>query len=185
MNTLKNTLIIANHFRWFEKISSCFQAALSPPPQCYCSVCGSISRFILSLGAWNFINSVKVLYAVPKCPTCPVKMLLLTKTDQHAIIVCVKDALISPSSWHMVLWQASQKQSFRGSIWDICKSVKCQISYTLNCLRATAISFINDAGFQARHIMFMSRHRCKASLKTYNRNMSADRKRKTSSVWRQ
>lgn len=42
--------------------------------------------------------SDKRIYAVPMCPTCPVKMLLLTKTDQHAIIVCVKDALISPSS---------------------------------------------------------------------------------------
>lgn len=39
-----------------------------------------------------------------------------------------------------------------------------------------------DAGFQARHIMFMSGHRCDASLKTYNRNMSVDQKRKASSV---
>lgn len=37
---------------------------------------------------------------------------------------------------------------------------------------------MNDAGSQAWHIMFMSGHRCKASLNTYNRNMTVDQKRK-------
>lgn len=53
--------------------------------------------------------SDKRIYAVPECPTCPVKMLrlLLSKTDQHATNLfnaCVKDALISPSScdtWYL------------------------------------------------------------------------------------
>lgn len=95
----------------------------------------------------------------------------------------MKDALISPSScktWHSD--KPLQKQSFRGFMRDICKSAKCQITYTPHCLRATAIYSKYDAGFQARHIMFMSGHRCDASLKTYNRNMSVDQKRKASSV---
>lgn len=48
--------------------------------------------------------------------------------------------------------------------------------------KATAISSMNNAGFQAKHIMFMFGHRCKASLKTYNRNRTDDQKRKASSV---
>lgn len=117
--------------------------------------------------------SDKKIYAVPKCPTCHVTMLrlLLSKTDQHAINLfndCVNDALIPPSSYHT--WYPDkplQKQPFRGYMWDICKIckyAKCQIIYIPHCLRATAISSNNDAGFQARHIMFMSGHRCKASL---------------------
>ena len=39
-------------------------------------------------------------------------------------------------------------------------------------LRATAITYLNDSGFEARHIMFMSNHKNESSLISYNRFMS-------------
>lgn len=127
------------------------------------------------------------MYAVPESLNCHVKKvrLLLSKSNQHATNLfnaCVKDALISPSScdtWYSA--KPLQKQSFSGFMRDICKSAECQNSYTPHFLRATAISSMNDAGSQARHIMFMSGHRFQASMKTYNRNISVDQKRKASS----
>lgn len=85
----------------------------------------------------------------------PALRLLLSKTDQHATHFF--NACVSPSScdtWYSD--QPLQKQSFRGFMRDIlvCKSAECQITYTPHCLRATAISSMNDAGFQDRHIMF-------------------------------
>lgn len=86
----------------------------------------------------------------------PALRLLLSKTDQHAKHFF--NACVSPSScdtWYSD--QPLQKQSFRGfmrDICNICKSAECQIIYTPHCLRATAISSMNDAGFQDRHIMF-------------------------------
>lgn len=83
----------------------------------------------------------------------PALRLLLSKTDQHATHFF--NACVSPSScdtWYSD--QPLQKQSCRGFMRDICKSAECQITYTPHCLRATAISSMNDAGFQDRHIMF-------------------------------
>lgn len=54
--------------------------------------------------------------------------------------------------------------------------------YNHQYLRAMAIYSINDAGFQARHIKFVSGHRCKVSLNTYNRNMTVYQKRNPSYV---
>ena len=60
---------------------------------------------------------------------------------------------------------------------DICKNSKLSKSYTPHCLRATAIQAMNDLGFSSRHIIFMSGHRCEASLKSYSRNPSAQQKK--------
>lgn len=83
---------------------------------------------------------------------------------------------------HGILRSLFKNKLFSGFMRDKCKSAKCQRRYTPCCLKATAISSMNNAGFQAKHIMFMFGHRCKASLKTYNRNRTNDQKRKASSV---
>lgn len=141
----------------------------------------------------------KRLYAIPDSPLCPLKMLrlLMSKTEKGAtqlFNVCLKDALSCPSACD--IWYTSkplQKQSFRCFMKDISKSAKCQNSYTPHCLRATAISAMNDAGFEARQIMFMSGHRSEASLKScacacgvcssYSRNSSKHRSHPASSTF--
>lgn len=57
---------------------------------------------------------------------------------------------------------------------------KCMKNYTPHCLRATAM---NDQGFESRQIMFISGHRCEASLETYNLHLSDEQKRSVSSCF--
>ena len=64
---------------------------------------------------------------------------------------------------------------------DISKSAKCSGIYTPHCLRATAITAMSEAGFEARQIMFMSGHRSESSLSSYNRTLSNEQKLSVSS----
>ena len=63
---------------------------------------------------------------------------------------------------------------------DISRNSNCSKSYTAHCLRATAIQGMNDAGFELRHIMYMSGHRNEASVRSYNRTCSESQKQKIS-----
>lgn len=118
---------------------------------------------------------------------CPVKMLklLINRTEPSAkslFNVCVKDALTNSK---LQYWYSSKplvKRTFANFMADICKAANCNKKYTAHCLRATAIQFMSDAGFQARHIMFMSGHRSEASLRSYSRNMSTEQKKSISST---
>ncbi|XP_071094584.1 uncharacterized protein [Haliotis cracherodii] len=49
---------------------------------------------------------------------------------------------------------------------------KCSKRFSAQCLRATSIQAMNDAGFEARQIMYMSGHRNEASIQSYNRECS-------------
>lgn len=61
-------------------------------------------------------------------------------------------------------------------------NVKIVTMYNPQCLRTMAIYSMNDAGFKARQIKFVSGYRCKESLNIYNRNMTVDQKRNPSYV---
>ena len=52
--------------------------------------------------------------------------------------------------------------------------------YANNCIRATAISALDRAGYEARHIMTVSGHRNEASIMSYSRDTSTDQKRQMS-----
>jgi hypothetical protein len=52
--------------------------------------------------------------------------------------------------------------------------------YTNHCIRATAISALERAGYEARHIMTVSGHRNEASIMSYSRDTSTDQKRQMS-----
>jgi hypothetical protein len=131
--------------------------------------------------------SDKRMYEIPGSDACPIKMLhlLMRKTDPNATHLfnsCYKEALSIPAL--QPLWYAAKplaKRTFSGFMADICKSSQCIKAYTPYCLRATAITAMSDAGFQSRQIMFMSGHRCEASLKTYNRNLTSQQKHSVSS----
>ena len=61
---------------------------------------------------------------------------------------------------------------------DISKNAKCSTTYTADCLRATAIREMNDAGLELRRIMHMSSHKNEASVRSYNRNCLMQQKKK-------
>jgi hypothetical protein len=53
-------------------------------------------------------------------------------------------------------------------------------TYTNHCIRATAITTLHQAGYEARHIMTVSGHRNEASIKSYSRDTSTNQKREMS-----
>lgn len=109
---------------------------------------------------------------------CPVKMLKLlisrTSPDSQSLFNSMtNEALKFPQLCN--IWYKNspiQKRSFSGFMPDISSNAHCSHKYTAHCLRATAITGMSDAGFEARHIMYMSGHRNEASLRSYNRNPS-------------
>jgi len=126
--------------------------------------------------------SDKRMYAVVDSEKCPVRnlKLLLDKTDPTATSLfnhCSKDALISPdeeSIWYTT--KPVKQYQFSRFMSDISKNSKCSKSYTAHCLRATAIQGMSDAGFQLRHIMYMSGHKNESSVRSYNRSCSSNQK---------
>jgi hypothetical protein len=130
----------------------------------------------------------KRMYATDS-KACPVKMLefLISKTDpnaSHLFNKCNKDALAGNSLGFSIWYTAHplQQRTFGNFLPDICKSAGCSKRYTAHCLRATAIQWMNDAGFEARHIMYFSGHRNESSIRSYNRELSSTQKKSASAT---
>jgi len=52
-----------------------------------------------------------------------------------------------------------KKLTFKTLMKSISTNSGLSTAYTAHCLRATVIQAMHDAGFEARHIMFMSGHK--------------------------
>ncbi|XP_076078837.1 uncharacterized protein LOC143048853 [Mytilus galloprovincialis] len=98
------------------------------------------------------------------------------KTDPKAESLfnhCDKDANISPDEQNIWFLMKSVKQyQFSRFMGDISRNAGCSRLYTAHCFRATAIQAMNDAGFEPRHIMYMSGHKNESSVRSYNRGCS-------------
>ena len=64
---------------------------------------------------------------------------------------------------------------------EILKRAQLSRIYTNHCIRATTISALSHAGFEARHIMTASGHRNETSVKNYVRDTTSEQKRQMSS----
>lgn len=60
---------------------------------------------------------------------------------------------------------------------ELSRAAALSKNYTKHCIRATAISALDMAGYEARHITTVSGHRNEASIKSYSRDTSTDQKR--------
>ncbi|WAR05319.1 hypothetical protein MAR_020688 [Mya arenaria] len=101
-------------------------------------------------------------------PDCPVRMCLVctghtlrnrldgislpAKEGQHRKIIYATD-------WALCSVKVMQaKGTYDGFMKSICKAAQFDQQYTAHFLRVTAIQTMNEAGFEARHIMFISGH---------------------------
>ena len=119
---------------------------------------------------------------------CPVKILKLFIAKQNSNATMLfnqidNNALLHPESTEVWFSEKSlAKRSFEKFMKSISVSAKLSQHYTGHCLRATAIQRMNDAGFEARHKMFMSGHKNEASIRSYNRGCSITQKKSLSST---
>ena len=56
------------------------------------------------------------------------------------------------------------------------KSAELSKEYTNHCIRATAVTILDQNNFKARHIMRVSGHKSEASIRSYSRHLSSDSK---------
>lgn len=125
-------------------------------------------------------SSDKRMYAniSEKCPVKDLK-LLIEKTDPTAESLfnhCSKDASISPDERIWYTTKSVKQYQFSRFMSDVSRNSGCLKLYTAHCLRATAIQAMNDAGFELRHIMYMSGHKNESSVRSYNRDCSTNQK---------
>jgi hypothetical protein len=110
--------------------------------------------------------------------------LLIAKTDKNASSLFHqynREAVFSPSNTVWFADKALSKRSFGNFLGDICKAANVLNHYTPHCVRATAIQLLNDEGYEARQIMYMSDHKCESSSRSYNNTFSTAQKRSLSS----
>ena len=55
---------------------------------------------------------------------------------------------------------------------SISKELKLSQKYTNHCLRATAVSFLDECDFEACDTMHVSGHKSKSSIRSYSRRLS-------------
>ena len=60
---------------------------------------------------------------------------------------------------------------------SICKTLKLEGEYTNHSIRATAITTLDNAGFEGRHIIQLSSHKSESTIKQYS-TKCPDNKRK-------
>ena len=105
----------------------------------------------------------------------------MSKADPNASILfnrCSKPALTFPNDER--IWYTDtpiKHQQFTRCMHGISKNAKCSTTYTVHCLRTTAIQEMNNTGLELKHIMHMSGHK-NASVRSYNRDCSMQQKKK-------
>ena len=62
----------------------------------------------------------------------------------------------------------------------ISKELKLSQKYTNHCIRATAVSLLDECNFEARHIMCVSGHKSDSRIRSYSRRLSEVKRKEIS-----
>lgn len=106
--------------------------------------------------------------------------LLLKKTPSDATSLFNQYDKAALANLEKAIWFTSKplsKRTFQNFLPEICKNAGVEKRYTPHCIRATTIQHLNDSGWEARHIMFLSGHRNESSLRSYRRTVSTSKKK--------
>ena len=117
------------------------------------------------------------MYERPESPYCPVKTFELYLSKLNPTLSC--------------LWQrprATEHFSHSDEVWycnvplgknalgtfmsSISKELNLSQKYTNHCIRATAVSLLDECNFEARHIMRVSGLKSESSIRSYSRRLS-------------
>ncbi|XP_071784526.1 uncharacterized protein [Asterias amurensis] len=127
-----------------------------------------------------------VMYEIPGNPRCPVRTFRLYKQKLHPNCDFLwqrprdnASTGISDEVWYCNI--PVGKNTLCNKLKVISIEAKCSRVYTNHCFRATSVTILDNAGFEARDIMTVSGHHSESSIKNYSRT-SESKKRKMSSV---
>jgi hypothetical protein len=114
-------------------------------------------------------NLEKRMYATYDPHCCPVELLrlMINKTEStasHLFNHYYRDAILDSNTFKWFSSKRLSKRSFARFLKEICIAAGVTKEYTPHCLRATAIAYLKDCRFQARHIMFMNDYKSESFL---------------------
>jgi hypothetical protein len=119
------------------------------------------------------------IYSIPGNMACPVLSFrkYLSKLNDECPDLWQRplDSFIDEDRWYCNA--PIGKNPLGGFMKRISAAAKLSMMYTNHSVRATHISTLDDAGYEARHIMRMSGHKSEASIRSYSHRLSDRKKR--------
>ena len=117
------------------------------------------------------------MYERPESPYCPVKCFELYLSKLNPTLSCLwqrpqatEHFSRSDEVWYCNL--SLSKNTLGTFMSSISKELKLSQKYTNHCIRATAVSLLDESNFEARHIMRVSGHKSESSIRSYSRRLS-------------
>ena len=110
-------------------------------------------------------------------PLCPVKAFELYLAKLHPELFCLWQKPKAKEHFKEVaeVWYCNVpvgKNTLGTFMSRISKDLELSQTYTNHCIRATAVSLLDDCNFEARHIMRVSGHKSESSIRSYSRRLS-------------
>ena len=117
------------------------------------------------------------MYERPNSPYCPVKTfeLYLSKLNPSLSCLWQRPKVRESFSESDEVWYCNAplgKNTLATLMSSISKEIQLSYQYTNHCIRATAVSLLDECNFEARHIMRVSGHKSESSIRSYSRSLS-------------
>ncbi|KAK2549950.1 hypothetical protein P5673_029555, partial [Acropora cervicornis] len=117
------------------------------------------------------------MYERPESPYCPVKTFQLYLSKLNPTLSCLWQRLRATEnvSHSDEVWYCNVplgKNTLGTFMSSISKELKLSQKYTNHCIRATAVSLLDESNFETRHIMRVSGHKSESSIRSYSRRLS-------------
>ena len=126
-----------------------------------------------------------VMTEIPGNPRCPVSSLLKYLEKLNPKCEALWQRARSAVSDDDAVWYCDSSVG-KNTLFDKMKSISLKAGtsqvYTNHCLRATSVTILDEAGFEARDIMTVSGHHAETSIKSYARTSSAKKKRMSTAI---
>ena len=125
------------------------------------------------------------MYAQPESDVCPVAVLKLYLSKLNLKQKAFPQRPYSSRDGETHAWYCNAllgKNKIGVMMKEISKEAGLSQMYTNHCIRATAITALNEAGCDSRTIMTLSGHRNESSIKHYCRDASDKQKEHMSSA---
>ena len=117
------------------------------------------------------------MYERPESPYYPVKTFELHLSKLNPALSCLwqRPRATEHFSHSDEVWYCNvplEKNTLGTFMISISKELKLSQKYTNQCIRATAVSLLDECNFEARHIMRVSGHKSESSIRSYSRRHS-------------
>ena len=125
------------------------------------------------------------MYERPNSPYCPVKTFELYLSKLNPSLSCLWQRPKARESFSESdeVWYCNAplgKNTLATLMSSISKEIQLSYQYTNHCIRATAVSLLDECNFEARHVMRVSGRKSESSIRSYSRSLSEAKQKEIS-----